>query len=269
MTDTIVQVAAVLGLYIALELALGRFPLRVSARNNLLDLAAFANATFLVGPLIVYGSALIERHLLPQYAGLWRAWPWWLQLAVLLLCEDHVQYWYHRATHRFAWMWPAHKFHHSPEYMGVRIIWRNGFFYDLLMPNIWIAGVLVYLGFGQVYFWYYLVKLVITMGAHSELRWDEPLYRHRWLHPLAWIVERTISTPATHFAHHAYSEDDGIGHYNGNFGNLLFFWDVLYGTARITRRYPPRFGVPDDAQSGPDPWQVYLFYPLFRRRPRG
>jgi hypothetical protein len=45
---------------------------------------------------------------------------------------------------------------------------------------------------------------------------DDQVYRHRVLHPLAWLVEHTISTPATHFAHHALVQDDGIGHYTGN-----------------------------------------------------
>ncbi|HKY92461.1 MAG TPA: sterol desaturase family protein [Nevskiaceae bacterium] len=267
MSNTIAQVAAVFGIYVLLELLLGRFPLRsATRRENGLDVLAFTNASLLVGPLIVYGSALIERAVLPGMADAWIGVPWWWKLAAFLVFEDMVQYWYHRATHRFAWMWPFHKFHHTPEFMGVRIIWRNSFLYDLAMPNLWLAGILVYLGFGDVYFWYYLVKLVITMGAHSTTRWDEPLYRYRVLHPLAWVVERTISTPATHFAHHARDESDGIGHYNGNFGNLLFFWDVLFGTARITRQYPPAFGVPRAPGEEPDPWYVLIFYPLFRAK---
>ena len=44
--------------------------------------------------------------------------------------------------------------------------------------------------------------------------------------------------------------DDGIGHYKGNFGNLLFVWDVLFGTAQITRRYPAKVGLPDDLLFG-------------------
>ncbi len=31
--------------------------------------------------------------------------------------------------------------------------------------------------------------------------------------------------------------------YKGNYGNLLFFWDVLFGTAKITRQYPEEIGV--------------------------
>jgi hypothetical protein len=30
----------------------------------------------------------------------------------------------------------------------------------------------------------------------------------------------SISTPTTHFAHHALHEGDGIGHCSGHFGNL-------------------------------------------------
>lgn len=265
MNDQIPVIAAVLAGFIVLELLLRRFPWReVSRREGWLDVAAFSQATLLVGPLIVYGSAAIESWLLPGAAGAWSAVPWYWQLVAFLIFDDMVQYWWHRSCHTFTWLWPLHKFHHTPPYMGVRIIWRNGFFYDLLLPNLWLAGILVYLGFGEVYFWYYLVKLIVTMGAHSELRWDAPLYRYRALHPLAWVLERTVSTPATHFAHHAYSADDGIGHYDGNYGNLLFFWDVLFGSARITRRYPPRFGMPQ--ANGPDPWYVLIFYPLFRRR---
>ena len=267
--ERVLMVAAVFGGFIVAELALRRFPLGLPRLSNFLDVAAFAQASFLVGPLIVLGTAAIETRLLPEYAGAWAHAPWYWQLAAFLVFEDMVQYWWHRMTHAVPLLWGIHKFHHTPEYMGVRIVWRNGFFYDLLLPNLWFAGVLVYLGFGAVYFWYYLVKLLVTIGAHSTLRWDAVLYRHKALHPLAWIVERTVSTPATHFAHHALREDDGIGHYNGNFGNLLFFWDVLFGTARITRKYPPAFGVEVPAGGKPDPWYVLIFYPLLRSGKNG
>jgi len=83
---------------------------------------------------------------------------------------------------------------------------------------------------------------------------------------VAWIVERSISTPATHFAHHAITQDDGIGHYKGNYGNLLFFWDVLFGTAKITRNYPARVGLKDDAEHGPERWWVQLLYPIVKSK---
>ena len=94
-----------------------------------------------------------------------------------------------------------------------------------------------------VYAIYLLVKMTVIFGAHSSIRWDEPLYKIKWLSPVMWLVERTISTPATHFAHHGMHKDDGVTHYKGNYGNLLFLWDVLFGTAHITRLYPKEYGI--------------------------
>jgi sterol desaturase/sphingolipid hydroxylase (fatty acid hydroxylase superfamily) len=155
-----------------------------------------------------------------------------------------------------------HRAHHTAHYMSIRVTYRNNFFYYLMMPGLWISGVLIYLGFGTAYLVYIVVKLTVILGAHSAVRWDEPLYRVKALHPFAWIVERTVSTPATHWAHHALTNDDGIGHYKGNFGNLLFVWDVLFGTAKITRRYPAKVGLQDDLVYGKERWFVEMFYPL-------
>ena len=75
-----------------------------------------------------------------------------------------------------------------------------------------------------------------------------------------WVVERLISTPATHHAHHGRHKSDPAVNYKGNYGNLLFFWDVLFGTARITRTYPQSYGVEDlpDATLGQQ-----LLWPMF------
>jgi len=199
----------------------------------------------------------------PGLEGRLAHWPAWAMLLGLLVADDLTQYLWHRASHT-PLLWPLHRAHHSAPHMGIRVVYRNNAFYYALMPGLWLSAYCVFLGFGLVYPWYVMAKQVVIFGAHSNLRWDAVLYRHRWLHSLAWVVERTISTPATHFAHHALTQDDGIGHYKGNYGNLLFFWDVLFGTARITRRYPPRVGLRDDLDHGPERWQVQLLFPLLR-----
>jgi len=122
--------------------------------------------------------------------------------------------------------------------------------------------VLIFLGLGKVYAFYIVVKMTVILGAHCAWRWDEPLYRIRALRPIMWVVERTLSTPATHWAHHALTNADGIGHYKGNFGNLLFFWDVLFGTAHITQKYPAAVGLQDDRLFGEEHWVDQMFYPL-------
>lgn len=154
-----------------------------------------------------------------------------------------VQYWWHRASHSKVWLYKLHRANHNAKYMSFRIIYRNNFFYYLLMPSLWLSGVLIYLGLGWAYAGYLVVKLAVITGAHADWKWDEALYRNRYTNKAMWLIERIISTPSTHSCHHGYDPEDGITSYKGNYGNLLFFWDVLFGTAKINRKYPSRYGV--------------------------
>ena len=264
-TVQLLAILGVLGSFALAEIVQGRFfPRQASAEDNRLDIAVTVMFPFISSAVLATSSALCG-WLMPEQRGAFTHWAWWQMLALLLVCDDLTQYWWHRLSHT-SLMWPLHRAHHSAAYMSVRIVYRNNAFYYALMPGLWLAGALVFLGFGWVYVAYTIVKLSVIIGAHSSLCWDRFLYRHRLLHPLAWLLERTISTPATHFAHHALVQDDGIGHYTGNYGNLLFIWDLLFGSARITRRYPPAFGLADDRVHGPESWLAQFVYPLCRSR---
>jgi len=186
-------------------------------------------------------------------------------LLLLLVADDLTQYGWHRLSHT-SWLWPLHRAHHSAAYMSVRVVYRNNAFYYALMPGLWLSGVLLHAGIGWVYVAYTVVKLTVIIGAHSAVPWDRWLLEHRITRPLAWLLARLISTPSTHQAHHALTQDDGVGWYTGNYGNLLFIWDVLLGTARITGRYPPAYGLPDDRLHGPERWAIQFLFPLLRSR---
>ena len=186
----------------------------------------------------------------------------WHIMAFLIL-DDMMQYWWHRLSHINRVMWKLHRPHHVVEEMGVLVTYRNAVLYYALMPGIWFSALLVFMGMGYVYLFYLPIKLVIILLAHSETKWDRFLYKYKVLHPVAWIVERTISTPSTHFAHHGLTAEDGVSHPNGNFGNLLFFWDVLFGTAKITRKYPTQFGAWNKIK---EPWYTQLLFPIIRSK---
>lgn len=235
------------------------------AGDNTLDMLGFALLAAFTQPAIMWMSSKIGLALAPQYKNALADLPWYAMVGLLLVGDDMMQYWWHRLSHS-PLLWPLHRAHHSAHYMSARIIYRNNFFYYLGMPAIWCSGFLVYLGLGEVYLVYIVVKLAVITGAHSSVRWDEPFYRVKALRPVMWLVQRTISTPATHFAHHAMTNADGVGHYTGNYGNLLFFWDVLFGSAHITQQYPPKVGLKDDELFGAEKWWVELFYPVFRSR---
>ncbi len=262
------QLLSVVTIFVAFaigELLIDKFFAPEATReDNRLDLAVTLMFPLISG-LVFAAARGLGAWAFPAARDIWASWPWWQMVIVLLIADDLTQYFWHRLSHTSV-MWPLHRAHHSAAYMSVRVVYRNNAFYYALMPGLWLSGALLYLGFGWVFVWYSVVKLAIIIGAHSAVRWDRFLYKYRALRPVAWVVERTISTPATHFAHHALTQDDGIGHYMGNYGNMLFFWDVLFGTARITRRYPAAYGLKDDRRHGPERWYTQLLYPIFRSR---
>ncbi len=266
MTAQQVQLTVIAAIFAAFALLEWRrhrlFPPEAGREDNRLDVAVLFMFPVVQASVLLAATALCERFI-PESRGSLAHWPWWAMLGTLLIADDLTQYLWHRLSHTSV-MWPLHRAHHSAGYMSVRVVYRNNAFYYAMMPGLWLSGALLFLGFGWVYVVYTIVKLAVIIGAHSNVRWDEKLYAYPALHPLMWLLERTISTPATHYAHHALSQDDGIGHYTGNYGNLLFFWDVLFGTAVITRKYPPAFGLLDDRRYGHENWLAQLLFPVFR-----
>ena len=186
----------------------------------------------------------------------------WHVLAFVIL-DDLTQYLWHRLSHESPFMWKLHRPHHVVEEMGVLVTYRNAVLYYAFMPGIWFSALLIYLGMIEVYLIYLPIKMTVILLAHSEVRWDRFLYKYKILHPIAWVVERTISTPCTHYAHHGLTSEDGVSNPNGNYGNLLFFWDVLFGTAKITRKYPKRFGAWNKTK---EPWYVQLLFPIIKSK---
>jgi len=265
--QNILVLSMILG-FAAAELISRRYQNTVTATTNdtKLELLMFVSLVAITQPLAMLCTSKLGAWWLPEYQGVIADWPWWAMVGILLLCDDMTQYWWHRASHSPV-LWPLHRAHHSAAYMSIRVTYRNNFFYYLMMPGLWFAGMLLYLGLdGMVYALYIAVKLLVIMGAHCAWRWDEPLYKIRALRPLMWVLERTISTPATHWAHHAMTQKDGVGHYKGNFGNLLFIWDIIFGSSHITRNYPKQVGLKDDQLFGQEHWYHQMFYPLFQSK---
>ncbi len=230
-------------------------------QDVIVEAVSTVSITMVTVPTLMWGVDALGEALAPQWRDAWGDWPWWVMLPVLLVVDDMTQYWWHRANHAVPWLFHLHRAHHTAQYMSIRVVYRNNVFYYWLMPGLWFSAALVFLGFGPVYAVYAVVKMLVIAGAHSSVRWDEPLYRTKWGSLLMWVLERTISTPATHNAHHGRHANDPATHYAGNYGNLLFFWDVLFGTARITREFPRAFGVENER---PRSWRHQLLWPLLR-----
>lgn len=257
----LIPIAAILILGILESLGGLYFNDRRTKNDFTIEILGLVTLPTLIQPTILFVVLLGMTNVLPTYENIFTDVSIWWKIGAFLVLDDMTQYWWHRLSHQNKVFWKLHRPHHSVEEMGVLVTYRNAILYYAIMPGIWFSAVLVYLGMGTFYIWYIAIKLIIILLAHSETKWDRVLYKYKWLHPIAWVIERTISTPATHYAHHGLTDEDGISNPNGNYGNLLFFWDVLFGTAKITRKYPTRFGTWNQVK---EPWHVQLLFPFIK-----
>lgn len=251
--------------FILLEIAFSQFFRKKGQQphDGVVEIISTGVLTLMTQPFILLGAGYLCSLLIPEYQNAIAHWHVLILVALFLVLDDMTQYWWHRLSHTLPFLYNLHRPHHEAAYMSIRIVYRNNVFYYLLMPGLWLSGILIYLGAGWVYAGYIVVKMSVIFAAHSDIRWDKPFYRVKGLSWLMWILERTISTPATHSAHHGKHAQDGVTHYKGNYGNLLFFWDVLFGTAKITRRYPRQYGVENMSDTTPG---EQLFWPVIRSK---
>lgn len=268
MKPEIIIVLSILLGFIILEILFTSFFKKPGQKTSdgIVEIVSSGMLLLFTQPTILVLAALGMSAVWPEGQGVISAWPIWSMVLLLLVFDDMMQYWWHRLSHTLPWLYKLHRPHHNAEYLSIRVVYRNNLFYYMLMPGLWFSGILLYLGISPLVYGVYLItKLSVIYGAHSDVRWDAPLYKIKWLSPVMWVVERTISTPATHSAHHGKYASDGITNYHGNYGNLLFFWDVLFGTAKITRKYPAEMGVENLPETSIG---EQLLWPLISKNPQ-
>lgn len=172
-----------------------------------------------------------------------------VSLLLYLLAFDFVDYWIHRGQHRFDWWWRLHSLHHSQRQMTQWSDSRNHLLDDLLRDAIIvIVAQCIGVAPGQFVAIVALTQLSENLH-HANLR----LWFGRW-------GERLWVSPRFHRLHHAIGigHESARGHRPGaqalgglNFGVLLPWWDMLFGTANFQQRYEPT-GVRDQVEPGPD-----------------
>lgn len=253
-------VAGIILLFAALEILGGI--LNNTKRNKhdfIQEITGFLLLSLVTKPFIVLAVAYLGQFLFPGASTFLSGFNFWLLLFTYLLVDDFLQYWYHRSAHEYAFLWKLHRPHHAAKEMGLLVSYRNAALYYILMPNIWWIALFTFLGGGVPVAIGLVLKQLVIIGSHSTTRWDRVLYKYDALSPLAWLIERTIVTPAFHFSHHGKAKSDEISDPNGNFGNMFTFWDQLFGSATFTRKYPTDLGLQSDTN---DKWHAHTFFPL-------
>ncbi|HEY9048059.1 MAG TPA: sterol desaturase family protein [Ohtaekwangia sp.] len=249
-----------------IEFSLGLYKKHWSKNERILDIVCYTIPKIVVRPLVTYFGLKFLPLVLPDLKSVFDWVPFWWGFFILCIADDLTQYWYHRLHHEVPFLWRFHRTHHSAPYMGMAMASRQNIIYTIFFSQTYLTTTLVYLGLGYPALFVKGIKSIITTLAHSSIPWDKPFYEKKWLNPIAWVLERLISTPATHHAHHADSNDDGVGHYKGNFGNMFFLWDIIFGTGIITRKYPSGYGLKHYQE---EEWYAQFMWPIFKSKKEG
>jgi sterol desaturase/sphingolipid hydroxylase (fatty acid hydroxylase superfamily) len=157
--------------------------------------------------------------------------PFVLQLFLVILVADMVQYWAHRAYHEVPFLWRVHAVHHSAKSMD----WLAGsrqHILELIITRIIVLAPIFVLGFSQRVIDAYVV-IVGFQAVFNHCNVDVRLGPLRYL----------IVTPNFHHWHHSRDTEAVDKNYAAHFA----FLDHLFGTAVVAdRKWPSRYGVIGD-----------------------
>jgi sterol desaturase/sphingolipid hydroxylase (fatty acid hydroxylase superfamily) len=180
-----------------------------------------------------------------------KAWfPWlgqhpYVLFAVYYVAYDCAYYWMHRAQHAIPWWWAMHSMHHSQRQMSC---WSNdrSHYLDGMLQSFILATVGLAMGVEPSEF--------ALLGLLSELVQN---FSHAnvalRLGRLGRWGERLLVGPRFHRNHHMLRDPDRPERHNCNFGQVLPWWDQLFGTALYHGEALRPTGVSDpevDADNG-------------------
>jgi sterol desaturase/sphingolipid hydroxylase (fatty acid hydroxylase superfamily) len=142
-------------------------------------------------------------------------------VVVYLLAMDFAEYVFHRAQHRFPWLWAMHSLHHSDVNFNVSTTIRH-FWLDLALKSltVYVPVALLFRTPAPVVGIYALLT-AYNYFAHMNVR----VGFGRW----AFV----LNSPQYHRLHHSNRPQD----HDRNFAALLPIFDVLFGAYS-----PPRAG---------------------------
>ncbi|MDX3905362.1 MAG: sterol desaturase family protein [Pigmentiphaga sp.] len=159
----------------------------------------------------------------------------WISLLLYLLIFDFVDYAFHRAEHRFHWLWALHAVHHSQRQMTMWSDNRNHLLSDLLRDlTVVLVSHLIGVPPAQFVTVVVITRLVESL-SHANIRAG-----------FGRMGQYLVVGPRFHRHHHAIapSRIPRAPEANYNFGVLFPIWDIVFRTARFDGDYGPT-GISD------------------------
>jgi len=177
------------------------------------------------------------------------ALPFLVQVIIIMMATDFVQYWVHRAFHTFPFLWHFHAIHHSTKKMD----WLAGarmHFVEIAVLRSLTALPMFTLGFKpEAIQAYLLIVYFYSSFIHANIGWKLGFW------------ERFFVTPRLHHWHHG-SDRAAI---DINYASHFPIYDWLFGTHHLPEEaWPEAYGVVGD--SVPNGYWRQFLYPFNRRK---
>ena len=136
---------------------------------------------------------------------------------------DFADYWRHRLSHMFGWWWALHSLHHAQRQMTFWSDDRNHLLDDAI-SFVWFGVIALLIGVPPLQFPLLVLMLrFLELLSHANVRLS-----------FGWLGERLLISPCFHRAHHGVL---AAGQRSCNYGAVLPWWDMLFGTADFSRDY--------------------------------
>jgi sterol desaturase/sphingolipid hydroxylase (fatty acid hydroxylase superfamily) len=171
-----------------------------------------------------------------------------VQIVEIMFLTDLVQYWLHRAFHRFPFLWGFHAVHHSAQTMDWMAGARMHFFEIIVLRGCTVIPMFI-LGYspGAMHAYILLVYLQSTF-VHANLGWQFNR------------IGKFIVTPRFHHWHHGIDAEA----IDVNFAIHFPLFDRLFGTYHLPKsEWPSGYGI--QGHPVPQSYWKQFWYPLGKK----
>jgi sterol desaturase/sphingolipid hydroxylase (fatty acid hydroxylase superfamily) len=146
--------------------------------------------------------------------------PAWVQLFIMFIVADFIQWNVHRQLHRRPWLWEFHKIHHSVKQMGFAAQFRFHFMETIVYKTVQYVP-LAMIGFGiQEFFIVHMFAVLVGHLNHANVGWSYGVFGYIFNNPKMHIWHHSKKLPKEH-------------PYGMNYGLTLSIWDYIFGTAYV------------------------------------
>lgn len=166
-------------------------------------------------------------------------WPILIQVLMAFFMSEFIWYWFHRAEHRWGWVWriTGHGSHHAFKKLGAIHAGANHPLEILLVLSLPATIVELLFGAGLAIGGSTLLLLTLAFIAHANLDLNTK--------GIGWL----FTTPRYHIHHHSAVFEES----NTNYGCAAIVWDRVFGTFRDAPTRETGIGP-----TQPSLWEIFI-----------